>query len=82
MKLGIAFAVLTVAQAIPAGDLEFLKPASAIGLAGVIFYFYRQDRQTSEARYEKLALQFQITLDKALARVCPLTRKEQECQDP
>ncbi|MBM4043014.1 MAG: hypothetical protein FJ290_31380 [Planctomycetes bacterium] len=35
-----------------------VAPVSAVGLAGLLFYFYRTDRKHSEERYAELAKDF------------------------
>lgn len=87
MKIVAALAILALAQAVPAGEFEFVKPLSAIGLAGVIFFFYRQDRLASEGRYEKLAHEFRQIVENNTAAftrlrdTCPLAHDEDQCRD-
>lgn len=61
-----AFGAFALLQISPEENLW--KYLASLGLAGVIFYFYRQDRQLSEKRYETIAqAHTQIVMDNTVA---------------
>lgn len=74
MRLDLAVAALMLLQATPVDEsLGMFGKLGSIGLAGMIFFFYRQDRKDSERRHSDLAIEYKEIVQENTAAVTKLT---------